>query len=67
MARPRTPAADYIVITVRLPAELLDTIRTQAAALGQPMNGFLLRILQQAVTPTPWGRRPASTPVPRAT
>lgn len=44
--RPRTIAAEYERIALRLPPELSQTIRAEAARFGRPLNVQLVMLLR---------------------
>lgn len=46
MSRPKTEAADYKRLTLRLPAELLETLQAQAAASRRTMNTHTVCVLE---------------------
>ena len=55
MPRPKTPAAAYKRLTLRVPAEMLDLLQAQATQLGRPVNTHTLFVLRYGLglDPTP--------------
>jgi hypothetical protein len=54
MGRPKTPAADYEPVCLRLPPDLLDTVRDFVAETGVPLNTAMIQFLRRGVeTPPP--------------
>ena len=55
MARPKTVAADYKRLTLRVPQAVYDEIHKQAASIGRPVNTQALYVLLYGLglDPTP--------------
>lgn len=49
MPRPKTEAADYERLTIRLPKDVLDTLRRKAGKIGRPLNTQVVRMLQDGL------------------
>lgn len=47
MARPKTEAANYIALTLRLPPDLLAEVRRRTEQSGMPINTALIRLLRE--------------------
>jgi Arc-like DNA binding domain len=47
MARPRTASADYQVVSVRFPKEILDQCRDEAAQQDRSLNEQLLHMVKR--------------------
>lgn len=48
MPREKTAAADFVAFPVRLPPDLLDFIRDQAAEDRRPVNTQIIMLLEKA-------------------
>ena len=49
MPRPKTAAADYQRLTVRLPKDVLESLRAKAENIGRPLNTQIVRILRDGL------------------
>lgn len=49
MARPKTSAAEYEPVTIRLPPDLLAKVRAFVAETGVPLNTAMIQFLQHGV------------------
>ena len=47
MPRPKTEAADYERLTLRLPKDVMDALRHAAAAAHRPLNTHAILLLRQ--------------------
>lgn len=55
MPRPKTVAATYRRVTLRIPEDVFEVLQTQAETIGRPFNTHALRVLRYGLglTTTP--------------
>ena len=63
MPRPKTPAAEYEPVTLRIPPDLLAQVRAFVAETGVPLNTAMIQFLRRGVETKHKARRPRAAAV----